>query len=230
MYILYIANKNYSSWSLRPWVLLHTLGIPFEERLAPFGTAGSPHDFRTFSPNGKVPCLHDGATVVWDSLAILEYLAERHTGVWPSDPTARAFARSAAAEMHSGFGALRQTCSMTCGLRVRLQHIAPALRADLERLQDLWQEGLERFGGPFLAGNAFSAADAFYAPVAFRIQTYRLPLAPAALAYAERLLGLPAMRSWYAAALGESWRDEAHDSETLAVGTVLEDLRCPPPR
>ena len=230
MYTLYIANKNYSSWSLRPWVLMQTLGIPFEERLAPFGAAGNPHDFRTFSPNGKVPCLHDGATVVWDSLAIVEYLAERHTGVWPSDPTARAFARSGAAEMHSGFGALRQTCSMTCGLRVRLHRIAPALRADLERLQDLWQEGLERFGGPFLAGNAFSAADAFYAPVAFRIQTYRLPLAPAALAYAERLLGLPAMRNWYAAALAEPWRDAAHDGETLAVGTILEDLRSPPPR
>jgi glutathione S-transferase len=108
---------------------------------------------------------------------------------------------------------------------VRLHRIAPALRADLERLQALWQEGLTRFGGPFLAGSAFSAADAFYAPVAFRIQTYRLPLAPAALAYAERLLALPAMRSWYAAALAEPWRDEAHDGETLAVGTVIEDLR-----
>lgn len=225
MVTLYIANKNYSSWSLRPWVLMRTLGIAFEEQLVPFGEGDAAHDFRAFSPNGKVPCLHDGATVVWESLAIIEYLAERHAGVWPADPLARAFARSAAAEMHAGFGALRQICSMTCALRVRLHRIEPQLRADLERLQELWQEGFTRFGGPFLAGSEFSAADAFFAPVAFRIQTYRPPLTPAALAYAERLLALPQMRSWYAAALVEPWRDEAHERETLAVGTVTQDLR-----
>ncbi|MGC8518457.1 MAG: glutathione S-transferase family protein [Steroidobacteraceae bacterium] len=228
MYTLYIANKNYSSWSLRPWVLMRALGIPFEERLIPFGTRDAPHDFHAFSPNGKVPCLHDGTVTVWESLAIVEYLAERHDGVWPTDASARAFARSAAAEMHAGFGALRQICSMTCGLRVRLQRIEPQLRADLERLQQLWQDGLGRFGGPFLAGREFSAVDAFFAPVAFRIQTYRPPLAPAALAYSQRLLSLAPMRSWYADALAEPWRDEAHERETLAVGTVTEDLRHPP--
>ena len=227
MYTLFIANKNYSSWSLRPWVLMRTLGIPFEERLVPFGTCDAPHDFHVFSPNGKVPCLRDGTMVVWESLAITEYLAERHPGVWPQNPGARAFARCAAAEMHAGFGALRQVCSMTCGLRVRLQHIEPPLLADLKRLETLWQDGLARFGGPFLAGPTFTAADAFYAPVAFRIQTYRPPLAPAALAYAERLLTLPAMQQWYEAALAEPWRDEAHDRETLAVGAVMEDLRRP---
>ncbi len=230
MYTLYIANKNYSSWSLRPWVLMQTLGIPFEERLVPFGEGGRPHDFLKFSPSGKVPCLHDGTTVVWDSLAIAEYLAERHPAVWPDNPPARAFARSAAAEMHSGFGALRQVCSMNCGLRVRLHRIDPPLRGDLARLEQLWQDGFARFGGPYLAGAQFSAADAFYAPVAFRIQTYRPPLAPAALAYAECLLALPAMKSWYAAALEETWRDEAHERETLAVGTVSEDLRRPAAR
>lgn len=225
MYSLYIANKNYSSWSLRPWILMQTLGIPFEERLVPFGRSANPHDFHTFSPSGKVPCLHDGAVVVWDSLAIVEYLAERHAGVWPGDPLARAFARSAAAEMHSGFAALRQVCGMSCGVRVRLHRIDAPLQRDLARLQQLWQEGLTRFGGPYLAGAAFSAADAFYAPVAFRIQSYRPPLGPAAEAYAERLLALPGMQSWYAAALAETWRDEEHDRETLAAGTVTEDLR-----
>ncbi len=230
MYTLYIANKNYSSWSLRPWVLLRTLCIPFEERLVPFADDAHRNDFHEFSPNGKVPCLHDGATVVWDSLAIAEYLAERHAGVWPDDPPARAFARSAAAEMHSSFGALRQICSMTCGVRMRLHRIDPELRGDLERVQNLWQDGLARFGGPYLAGAQFTAADAFYAPVAFRIQTYQPPLAPAAQAYAERLLALPAMQSWYAAALAETWRLDAHDRETLAVGTVIEDLRRPAAR
>ncbi len=225
MYTLYVANRNYSSWSLRPWVLMKTLGIPFDERLVPFGTAAQPHDFHKFSPNGRVPCLHDGSTVVWDSLAIVEYLAERHPGVWPGDPLARAFARSAAAEMHSGFGALRQICGMNCGLRIRLHRIEGALRADLDRVQALWQEGLRRFGGPYLAGAGFGGADAFFAPVAFRIQTYELPLAPAALEYARRLRELPAMRRWYEAALEEPWRDEAHEQEARAAGAVTQDLR-----
>src|ERR1700748_212059 len=119
MYTLHIANKNYSSWSLRSWVLMRELGIAFNERLTVFDGAGNAA-FRSFSPTGKVPCLTDGDITVWDSLAIAEYLAERHPGVWPSAPAARAWARSAAAEMHSGFGELRNRCSMTCGLRVKL--------------------------------------------------------------------------------------------------------------
>jgi len=227
VYTLYIANKNYSSWSLRPWVLLQTLSIPFAERLVPFGTAAAPHDFGKFAPNGKVPCLHDGTTVVWESLAIVEYLAERHPGVWPEDARARAFARAAAAEMHAGFTALRRICGMNCGLRVRLHHIEPALHADLERLQALWQDGLSRFGGPYLAGEAFSGADAFYAPVAFRIQTYDPPLERTAREYAARLLALPAMRGWYQAALEEPWRDAAHEQEALDAGMITADLRRP---
>ena len=119
MYELYIANKNYSSWSLRPWVLMRALGIPFDETLVPFlGGVGANWDaFRAFSPTGKVPCLRDGDAVVWDSLAIAEYLAERHAGVWPADPRARAWARCAAAEMHSGFPGLRSVCTMNCGVR-----------------------------------------------------------------------------------------------------------------
>ena len=226
MQTLYIANKNYSSWSLRPWILMRVLGIGFGERLVQFETGSSWKTFRSFSPSGKVPCLVDEDTVVWDSLAISEYLAERHPGVWPSDPGARAFARCAAAEMHSGFTALREQCTMNCGLRVRLHRVDDALARDLARLSELWNEGLHRFGGPFLAGSAFTAADAFYAPVAFRVQTYSPPLDPAAQAYAHQLLELPAMREWYEGALAETWRDEAHEAEIPRWGQVVEDLRA----
>jgi len=143
VYDLYIANKNYSSWSLRPWILMRELGVPFREHLAQFGAT----TFREFSPTGKVPCLRDGDVLLWDSLAITEYLAESHPSVWPSDVHARAWARCAAAEMHSGFGVLRDRCSMTCGLRIKLHETPPALVAELARLGELWQEGLARFGG-----------------------------------------------------------------------------------
>lgn len=221
---LVIGNKNYSSWSLRPWALLTELGLPFDERLVPFGST----DFRALSPSGRVPVLVDGPLAVWDSLAITEYLAERHPQVWPADRAARAWARSAAAEMHSGLGDLRQACSMSCGLRVRLRERSSGLEADLRRLQALWTEGLARHGGPFLAGAAFTAVDAFFCPVAFRVQTYQLELAPEPAAYARRLLGLASMRAWYAAALQERFRDLPHDAEVAAAGTVLEDLRAPP--
>lgn len=226
MYTLWIANKNYSSWSLRPWVLMRALGIPFEERVVPFDELGGGSVFRAFSPTGKVPCLHEGDRVVWDSLAITEYLAESHPGVWPLERAARAWARSAAAEMHSGFGALRGICSMNCGVRVRLHDVPTALRADLARLEALWNEGLSRHGGPWLAGGSFSAVDAFYAPVAFRIQTYALPLGETARDYADRLLALPAMQEWYVAALAETWRDLPHDEEIPRVGVLIEDLRA----
>jgi glutathione S-transferase len=226
MYVLHIANRNYSSWSLRPWVLLKTLHIPFAEQIHPFEGSATHAAFRAFSPTGRVPCLQDGDVVVWDSLAIAEYLAERHHGVWPVDPRARAFARCAAAEMHSGFMALRNVCGMNCGVRVRLHEVTPALQQDLTRLAELWHEGLRRFGGPFLAGEQFTAADAFFCPVAFRIQTYGLTLDPGALGYARRLLALPAMTDWYASALQEAWRDPAHEAELAEAGQVTEDLRA----
>jgi glutathione S-transferase len=227
VYSLYIANRNYSSWSLRPWLLMRELGIPFEERLQVFAPGSNRAAFRRFSPSGTVPCLIDGVQVVWDSLAITEYLAERHAGVWPSDPGARAWARCAAAEMHAGFGALRSLCSMNCGLRIRLAEQPAALTQDVARIEELWLDGLDRFGGPFLAGAAFSAVDAFFAPVAFRVQTYGLPLGETALAYAQRLLACPGMSAWYAAALAEPWREPAHEAEARAAGTLLADLRVP---
>ncbi|MFA7279253.1 MAG: glutathione S-transferase family protein [Sterolibacterium sp.] len=221
MYQLFIANKNYSSWSLRPWILMRQLQIPFEEKIFSFGSRA----FRDFSPSGRVPCLHDGDIVIWDSLAIVEYLAERHGSVWSEDKKIRAWERSAAAEMHSGFNALRQYCSMNCGLRVRLNECPDALQRDILRIEELWTEGLERFGGPYLSGSQFHAADAFFAPVAFRVNTYGLKLDEAASGYVRTLLALPAMQNWYEAALLEPWRDLAHEAEILQFGTILEDMR-----
>jgi glutathione S-transferase len=226
VYELYIANKNYSSWSLRPWLLMRELGIEFAEHLTPFGDEPRWEAFRKISPSGKVPCLLDGKTVVWDSLAITEYLAERHGEVWPRDPLARAFARCAAAEMHSGFTELRYRCSMSCGVRARLKESPPALARELARLDTLFGEGLARFGGPFLAGKHFSAADAFFAPVAFRAQSYGLELGAEASGYLARLLGLPGMKAWYAAGLAETFRDLPHEDEIAQIAIVTQDLRA----
>lgn len=225
MYILHITNKNYSSWSLRPWALMKTLGIPFTEQLHPFPADGAWQQFRNFAPNGKVPCLEDGATRVWDSLAITEYLAEQHSGVWPVARAARAWGRCVAAEMHSGFQALRNQCGMSCGVRIKMREINSILSHDLMRIDEIWTEGLERFGGPYLAGANFSAADAFFAPVAFRVQTYGLPLSAPATDYCQRLLNESTMREWYEAALGETWREPLHEQEVLAVGELLADHR-----
>jgi glutathione S-transferase len=223
MYTLYIANKNYSSWSLRPWVLMQEKEIAFSEQLIPFPEHSSWETFRKFAPNGKVPCLHqDDDRIIWDSLAIVEYLAEHHSGIWPVDPIARAWARSATAEMHSGFNAIRQQCSMNCGLRIQLHQTIPALQTDLDRLNEIWTEGLDRFGGPFLTGSEFTAVDAFFCPIAFRAQTYNLPLHPL---YIQQLLALKSMQAWEAAALQETWREPEHERECLAAGVVLLDNR-----
>ncbi|KQX40226.1 glutathione S-transferase [Devosia sp. Root436] len=224
MYTLYVANKNYSSWSLRPWVLMRELDIAFDEQVRPF-TDGPALAFGDVSPSGRFPCLVDGDTVVWDSLAITEYLAETHPQVWPADRQARAFARSAASEMHSGFQSLRNICGMNVGIRVELKEIPAGLATDIARLDALWTEGLTRFSGPFLAGSAFTAADAFFCPVAFRIQVYDLKLSAPAAAYAERLLALPAMQDWYQAALKETWRKQAYENEALAAGRIVADYR-----
>jgi glutathione S-transferase len=226
MFDLFIGNKNYSSWSLRPWVLMRELGIPFRENLVPFGGAQNPDAFRGFSPTGKVPCLVDGNVTVWDSLAITEYVGERYAGVWPAEAGARAWARSASAEMHSGFFGLRNTCTMNCGLRITLRSVDAALNRDLARLEELWADGLDRFGGPFLTGQRFCAVDAFFAPVAFRIQTYEPPIGSGTRRYAAQLLALASMKDWYAAALQETWREEEHEAEARAVGEWREDLRA----
>jgi glutathione S-transferase len=223
MYELIITNKNYSSWSMRAWVLMRELRIPFVERLERYRAGG----FAGVTPSGRVPCLVDGNAVVWDSLAITEYLAERHAGVWPADARVRAWARSAAAEMHSGFMALRSQCSMSVGVRIRRRAVDAALQADLHRLAALWSEGIARHGGPFLGGAVFTAVDAFFAPVATRVVTYGLALPPGPAKYVQQLLDVPAAREWVAAGVAEDFRDAAHDDEILAQGELLKDLRAP---
>ncbi len=225
MYKLHIANKNYSSWSLRPWVLMSELSIPFEETISPFPSGSSWEQFRSFSPTGLVPCLEDDGQVVWDSFAIAEYLAEKGNKVWPEAMAARTWARCAAAEMHSGFFNLRNTCAMSCGLRIELHEISAGLQKDLDRLDELWQQGLGEFGGAFLAGDSFTNVDAFFAPVAFRIRTYGLKLSESSLAYAQRLIDLPSMRQWDTDALAETWREPDHEKDIMDSGKLLEDLR-----
>lgn len=225
MYQLYIANKNYSSWSLRPWVLMTALELEFEEKLQVFESDNNFAAFRTFSPSGTVPCLVDDETVVWDSLAIVEYLAERHNGVWPEVADARAFARSAAAEMHSSFSHLRSICPMNCAIKVRMRGFPAGLAKDISRVDEIWQEALTRFGGPFLAGEGFTALDAFYAPVVFRVNSYQLPVSAASLAWCDTMLRLPAMKAWDAAAIAEPWQEPAHEEEARQVGEIIEDRR-----
>lgn len=225
-YELHIGNKNYSSWSLRPWVLLTALNIPFTERQHYFKPDNS--SFRDFSPTALVPALVDGDVTVWDSLAIAEYVAETYPQVWPSHKPARAWARSAAAEMHSGFTALRTYCSMTIGVRVKLFDTPPALIRDLARIDALWSDGFTKFGGPYLAGGAFTAVDAFFAPVVFRVQTYGVgfDLSKTSRAYIDRMLQEPAMQAWYAGGLAETERDTPHEAEIAQAGEIIEDYRA----
>ena len=225
MYTLHIANKNYSSWSLRSWVLMKELGIEFNEQLIVFGDEPTWQAYRRLSPSGKVPCLTDEGTTVWDSLAISEYLAERHEGVWPKDSKARAWARCAAAEMHSGFQSLRDICSMNVGLRIRMNTVSEGLQKDVDRIDSLWSHGLQQFGGPFLAGDCFTAVDAFFAPVVYRVRTYGLDLSEGAAAYVERVLALGSMQQWEAESLAEPWRDTEHEDIAFTVGTLLADHR-----
>ena len=223
-YTLITANRNYSSWSLRPWLLMKALGIAFEDRIEPFLKPDNYEDFRAFSPTGQVPLLLDRERQVWDSLGITLYLADRHEGVWPQDEAARAFAQCVVAEMHGGFGALRNDCTMNVGVRVRPHKMSPALERNVARLREMFGEGLARFGGPWLAGAEFTAADAFYAPVAFRIRTYGLDVGDGA-AWAAHVLAHPAMRQWEEEALAEEWREESHEAELAAAGAITADYR-----
>lgn len=225
-YTLITANRNYSSWSLRPWLLLRALDIPFEDRLEPFTQPVNYAAFRAFSPTGQVPVLIDGERTVWDSLGIVLYLAERHPGVWPEDETARGWAQCATAEMHGGFGAVRGAYTMNVGVRVRPPAPTPALAREIARLAELWAEGLDRFGGPWLAGPTFGAVDAFFAPVAFRVRTYGLDVGAPGAAWVAHILEHTAMREWESAALAENWREAAHEAELAAAGTITADHRA----
>lgn len=224
-YTLITANRNYSSWSLRPWVLMKALEIPFTERVEPFASDSNYEAFRAFSPTGTVPCLIDGERTIWDSLGIALHLADRHSGVWPSGEAARAWAQSAVSEMHSGFSALRNDCTMNVGVRVAPKPLSATLKRDIERISELWAEGLSRFGGHWLGGPVFSIVDAFFAPVAFRVRTYGLDVGAAGQAWVDRVIAHPAMQQWEAEALAESWREAGHEAELAACGTITADYR-----
>jgi glutathione S-transferase len=216
MYTLYIGNKNYSSWSLRPWVLMRSFDIAFEEVRITLNEPDTAARIRARSPSGRVPVLHDDATVVWDSLAIAEYLAERHPGLWPADSTARAWARCASAEMHSGFPVLRNEFGMNLRLHVT-RTSSDAAAADIARIAALWREGRARFGGDgaMLCGD-FGIVDAFFCPVAFRFASYGIALGPVEEAYKQSLLALPAMREWAEAASAERERIPQFDAPAQA--------------
>lgn len=202
---LVIGNKNYSSWSLRPWLGLKVAGIPFDEVLLPLYEEESVARRLAFSPTGKVPLLVDGALKVWDSLAIAEYLAEKYPeqGLWPEDVKARAIARAICAEIHSEFSALRAVCSMDIRARKQVE-ITPAAQADIDRIIALWGECRSRFGegGPYLFGR-FTWADAYCAPIVTRCITYGIPLPRQAQTYVDTILALPAMQEWIVAANNE---------------------------
>ncbi|MFT4190455.1 MAG: glutathione S-transferase family protein [Comamonas sp.] len=213
MLTLHIGNKNYSSWSMRPWVLMRQAGIDFHEQLVRFDSFEPDSRFKQaalrLSPTGKVPVLDDDGLLIWDTLAIAEYLAERFPGLnlWPADARQRAHARSVCAEIHSGFGALRKHFPMNIeaslpevGPRVLREH--PAVAADVARIQALWQDLLARHQGPLLFG-AFSIADAFFAPVVTRLKTYAVPVSADVARYMDAVLQLAAMREWTAQALDE---------------------------
>jgi len=204
---LVIGNKNYSSWSLRPWLLLRAFGIAFDEHRILLDTPEFHDEVRQWSPSGRVPALHDGDLVVWDSLAICEYANERWLNGrgWPGDVAARALARSAAAEMHSGFAALRKQLPMNCRRTPDSYRWNDDAQADIDRVQALWRQMRSRHGGDgaFLCG-AFGIVDAMFAPVAIRFRGYGVAVDAAGNAYCDALLALPAMQEWIAAGRAES--------------------------
>lgn len=223
-YILITANRNYSSWSLRPWLLMKALGIDFTDRIELFAAPSNHAAFRSFSPTGQVPALIDGDELVWDSLGITLHLADRHDGVWPQLSAARSWAQCAVTEMHAGFSALRNQCTMNVGVRVRPKPMSEALAADVARIREIWDQGLTRFGGPWLAGPVFSAVDAFFAPVAWRVRTYGLDVG-GAQAWVDHMIAHPAMQQWEAEALNERWREAGHEAELATCGDIIADYR-----
>ena len=212
---LIVANKAYSSWSLRAWIVLAHFHIPFEEVVIPLDLPDTRQRILEYSPAAKCPVLIDGPTTVWESLAILEYIAEQYPDkpIWPRAKGARAFARSLAAEMHAGFSALRQHCPCQFIRPVKRIALDAAAAADVARIETAWAGARQKFGktGPFLFGK-FSAADAMYAPVVNRLQTYDIPVSAETRAYCEAVLALPAYRAWVADAAEEPWRIDEYEA------------------
>ena len=216
---LIVGNKNYSSWSMRPWIGLRAAGIPFEDEVIPlYVDAETKARITAYSPAGKVPILIDGqgadAVRVWESLAILEYASERFREVhlWPSDTKARAHARAISTEMHSGFAALRNECGMNMWRPPAKKELSADARANIARIQEIWTEARAKYGaeGPFLFGK-FTAADAMYAPVVSRFETYAIDVSAPVRAYMEAMIALPAWQEWRRAALKEHWVIAAYE-------------------
>jgi glutathione S-transferase len=205
---IYVGNKNYASWSLRAWLALKATGASFEEVVIPILVPGSKETLLKYSPSGKVPALHHGDIVVWDSLAICGYLGDifPEAGLWPADPAAKALARSISAEMHSSFQALRSQFPMNIRTRVSGREVSPEVQADVNRVMAIWRQCRNRFGekngGDFLFGH-FTIADAMYAPVVTRFRTYGFDLERESDAYCSAIMALPAMQEWATAAGNE---------------------------
>ena len=213
--VLYIANKNYSSWSFRPWIGLSVAGIAFEERLVPFEMAAGNPAFREFSPTGLVPVLHDDGLVIAESLAILDHMARKHpeTGLWPQDARLHSMTMAAAVEMASSFQSLRNACPMNMRRPVAaLPDLPKGVLKDVARIRQIWEELLDAGEGPFLSSSQFGVVDAMYAPVVNRLEVYALDPGPRARSYMETIKALPAWKAWESAGRAEPWivvEDEA---------------------
>jgi glutathione S-transferase len=212
---LIIGNKNYSSWSMRPWIAMKAAGIAFKETLFPLYLPGSREQVLKYSPAGKVPVLIDGDILIWESLAILEYLAEKFPDakLWPHDPGARANARAIAAEMHAGFGPLRRHCPMNMHRDPKKPFtLIPEVEENIKRIDEMWNDARTRFGkgGPFLFGT-FGAADAMYAPVVSRFASYAIKVSPVSRAYMDAVMALPAWKEWETAGRAETWIMEGNE-------------------
>jgi glutathione S-transferase len=221
--LLIIGNKNYSSWSFRPWIAMKVAGISFEERVISLNDPDFKRAIASVSKNGRVPAIDDDGVHVWESLAVLEYLAETfpQAKLWPADAQARAHARAIAAEMHAGFSALRSECPMNFWRPVKRRELSAEAVADAARIDAMWSECLVRYGGPFLFGS-FGAADAMYAPVVSRFHTYAVEVGESSRAYMDAVMALPAWGEWKEAALKEPWvlpYDEPDWPTVLRVGS-----------
>jgi glutathione S-transferase len=229
---LVIANKLYSSWSMRPWLVMRAFDIAFDETVIPLKRPETKDAIANVSPSGKVPLLIDGDVTVWESLAIIEYLAEKFPdkAIWPQDPKSRAHARAISNEMHGGFMALRQGCPMNLGKRFKTPGMSDDLKANVARVEEIWRDTRARFGtrtiagGPYLFGQ-FSAADAMFAPVVARLDTYQIPVSSDSRAFMDAILSHPAFLEWKRAALAEPWTIADYETGHTATETFRETFR-----
>ncbi|MBV6658221.1 MAG: glutathione S-transferase family protein [Devosiaceae bacterium] len=211
---LIIGNKNYSSWSFRPWIALTVGGVAFDEELIPFNTEGRNPDYAAFSPTSQVPVLIDGDVTIWQSLAIIDHVARKHpqAGLWPDDANARSRAMAMSCEMLASFFALRGACPMNMRRPRAAIEVTDAIRADIDRIEVMWADALAASGGPFLFGDRFTAADAMYAPVVNRLDVYAHTVTQTSETYMNTIKALPAWQAWEAAGRAEPWIVEADEA------------------